>query len=208
MRRVEGWREARRAIAHAQGREGRVAGYSFRAARPAAAACTSRQKAPHNLHHNHHPNPTPRLTSSTIFFSSMCLGPRFTAEQVTTILGEESEMRPASDSAEKPAKTTEKTAPMRAQASCGRGAGEKCAAKRFSQRLNGHGQGTLVGAASTRDLQLQVGAVPSDTKAQRVSRPAGPADGAVHCACADLGWLGYALSPWWRAAPGSWACRS
>lgn len=63
--------------------------------------------------------PSPAPTSSTIFFSSMCLGPRLTAEQVTTILGVESEMRPASDSAEKPAKTTEKTAPRRAQASCG-----------------------------------------------------------------------------------------
>ena len=62
-------------------------------------------------------------TSSTIFFSSIDLGPRLTPEQVMTILGDESEMRPASDSAEKPAKTTEKTAPMRAQASCGAGGG-------------------------------------------------------------------------------------
>ena len=44
--------------------------------------------------------------------------PSHSPEQVTTILGLESEMRPASDSAEKPANTTEKTAPRRAQASC------------------------------------------------------------------------------------------
>ncbi len=85
----------------------------------------------------------------------MCLGPRFTAEQVTTILGEESEMRPASDSAEKPAKTTEKTAPIRAQASCSGGRKGGCAAKRVSKRRNGHGQGprsTKAGCRSSLDV--------------------------------------------------------
>ena len=50
--------------------------------------------------------------------SEMTLAPRLTAEVVSTTRGRESRMRPLSDSAEKPAKTTECTAPMRAHASC------------------------------------------------------------------------------------------
>ena len=48
----------------------------------------------------------------------MGLAPRLTAEAVSTTLGLESRMRPAKDSAENPAKTTECTAPILAHASC------------------------------------------------------------------------------------------
>ena len=48
----------------------------------------------------------------------MGLAPRLTADVVSTTRGRESRMRPLSDSAEKPANTTECTAPMRAHASC------------------------------------------------------------------------------------------
>ena len=48
----------------------------------------------------------------------MGLAPRLTAEAVSTTEGRESRMRPASESAEKPANTTLCTAPIRAHASC------------------------------------------------------------------------------------------
>lgn len=48
----------------------------------------------------------------------MGLAPRLTADVVSTTRGRESRMRPLSASAEKPANTTECTAPMRAHASC------------------------------------------------------------------------------------------
>ncbi|MDT4877932.1 hypothetical protein FQZ97_1134880 [compost metagenome] len=55
--------------------------------------------------------------SSTFFFSAMVLPPRRPSSAVRTILLPQSATRPAIESAEKPAKTTECTAPMRAQAS-------------------------------------------------------------------------------------------
>ena len=48
----------------------------------------------------------------------MGLAPRLTAEAVSTTEGLESRMRPARESAEKPANTTECTAPILAHASC------------------------------------------------------------------------------------------
>ena len=48
----------------------------------------------------------------------MGLAPRLTAEAVSTTEGLESRMRPARESAEKPAKTTECTAPILAHANC------------------------------------------------------------------------------------------
>ena len=48
----------------------------------------------------------------------IAFGPRLTDEQHRITFGLESQTRPANDSAEKPAKTTEWTAPMRAHASC------------------------------------------------------------------------------------------
>ena len=51
-------------------------------------------------------------------FRESAFGPRLTPEHVKMTVGRLSKMRPARDSAEKPAKTTECTAPMRAHASC------------------------------------------------------------------------------------------
>lgn len=51
-------------------------------------------------------------------FSEMAFGPRLTDEQHKITFGFESQTRPAKDSAEKPAKTTEWMAPIRAHASC------------------------------------------------------------------------------------------
>jgi hypothetical protein len=58
--------------------------------------------------------------SSTPTLSSTSLGPRLVPVAVITTRGWLSRIRPARDSALKPANTTECTAPMRVQASCGR----------------------------------------------------------------------------------------
>ena len=51
-------------------------------------------------------------------FKLMGLAPRWTADAVSTKFGLESKMRPARDSAENPAKTTEWMAPILAHANC------------------------------------------------------------------------------------------
>ena len=62
--------------------------------------------------------PLIRQLQEGLALSEMALAPRLTADVVSTTRGRESRMRPLSDSAEKPANTTECTAPMRAHASC------------------------------------------------------------------------------------------
>ena len=59
----------------------------------------------------------PSIARSTIFFSGMRLPPRTPSFAVTTTRHRASTMRSRRLSAEKPAKTTEWTAPMRAHAS-------------------------------------------------------------------------------------------
>ena len=60
---------------------------------------------------------SPSTAWSTVALSGMRLPPRIPSLAVNTTLQPASRMRSRSDSAEKPAKTTEWTAPMRAQAS-------------------------------------------------------------------------------------------
>ncbi len=60
---------------------------------------------------------SPSTAWSTVALSGMRLPPRSPSLAVSTTLQPASRMRSRSDSAEKPAKTTEWTAPMRAQAS-------------------------------------------------------------------------------------------
>ncbi len=57
------------------------------------------------------------MASSLIFLSGMALPPRSPSLAVIRILQPASRIRSRSESAEKPAKTTEWMAPMRAQAS-------------------------------------------------------------------------------------------
>jgi hypothetical protein len=59
----------------------------------------------------------PSTARSTVCLSGIVLPPRSPSLAVTTTFAAGVEMRSRSDSAEKPAKTTECTAPMRAQAS-------------------------------------------------------------------------------------------
>jgi hypothetical protein len=59
--------------------------------------------------------PSP-IASSTMAFSGSCLPPRSCSSAVITITAPASSMRSRSDCAEKPPKTTECVAPMRAQA--------------------------------------------------------------------------------------------
>ena len=59
----------------------------------------------------------PSTARSTVVLSGIRLPPRRPSFAVTTSFAPASRMRSRSDSAEKPAKTTECTAPMRAQAS-------------------------------------------------------------------------------------------
>lgn len=61
-----------------------------------------------------------RHPSSAMAFRLIGLEPRITPEHVMSTLAWHPSMRPASASAEKPPNTTECSAPMRAQASCGR----------------------------------------------------------------------------------------
>ena len=131
-------------------------------------------------------------TSSTIFLSSMTLGPRFTAEQVMTALGLESTMRPARLSAEKPANTTEKTAPMRAQASCGRGAAERAAQS---------GRRAAVSGLRLREA-ARAWAASGAGCAGSAGRGRGWAEALRPCKRQLM-----MSSPWRRAARGSWACR-
>ena len=112
-----------------------------------------------------------------------------------TILGVESEMRPARDSAEKPANTTENTAPMRAHASmtagsCSGGGGRGLERAREQASEQQVGKRDESGHMAMPQRQADAGVQPGMWAALPRPGLARQKSGAVRC-----------------APRGSWACR-